>query len=227
MRSKSTSCSSVSLATGIVEARRLHGAGRIEPRRWSRGEESGCATDQCKIGAHLVLPLPHGIALGTKQARIPIIPRFVCDSLPERTQLVDACFRRIAGNQRPIDRADRDAGDPVGVKIGLAQCLIDPGLIGTERTTPLEEERDALERRTWPRPCSHIAGLRCEPPRGGDTAALVRRRSYKRGAGLIAGGRRAWLTCFTHALSRPAVGDQLNCRRPAHRATTRDHADRC
>jgi hypothetical protein len=31
------------------------------------------------------------------------------------------------------------------MKLGLGQCLIDPGLIRTERTTSLEEERDALE----------------------------------------------------------------------------------
>ena len=32
------------------------------------------------------------------------------------------------------------------MKIGLGQGFIDPGLICTERTTPLKEERDALER---------------------------------------------------------------------------------
>jgi hypothetical protein len=37
------------------------------------------------------------------------------------------------------------------MKVGLGQCFIDPGLIGTERTTSLEEERDALERRPQPR----------------------------------------------------------------------------
>jgi hypothetical protein len=44
--------------------------------------------------------------------------------------------------------------------------LIDSGLICTERTSSLEEERDALERRTRPRLRSHIAGIRREPPRG-------------------------------------------------------------
>jgi hypothetical protein len=46
------------------------------------------------------------------------------------------------------------------MKVGLGQCLIDPGLISTERTTPLEEERDALERRTRPRRRSRIVGCR-------------------------------------------------------------------
>jgi hypothetical protein len=36
------------------------------------------------------------------------------------------------------------------MKIGLGQCFIDPGLIRTKRTAPLEDVGDALERRTWP-----------------------------------------------------------------------------
>src|SRR5580704_17496564 len=74
------------------------------------------------------------------------------DAFPECTQLVDAFRRRIVRDQRPIDGADRDAGVPVGLKIGLGQRLIDLGLIRTERPTTLEEERDALERETPPRP---------------------------------------------------------------------------
>jgi hypothetical protein len=41
--------------------------------------------------------------------------------------------------------------DPIGMKIGLGQRLIDAALIRTGRATPLEEERDALERGTRPR----------------------------------------------------------------------------
>jgi hypothetical protein len=37
------------------------------------------------------------------------------------------------------------------MEVGLGQCLVDPSLIRTERTTPLKDERDALERPTWPR----------------------------------------------------------------------------
>jgi hypothetical protein len=36
------------------------------------------------------------------------------------------------------------------MKIGLGRCLTDPGLIRTERITALEDERDALERRSRP-----------------------------------------------------------------------------
>ena len=48
---------------GIVGAGGLNGSGRMQPGRWkSRGEEAGRATHQSEIGAHLVQPLPHGIA---------------------------------------------------------------------------------------------------------------------------------------------------------------------
>jgi len=118
--------------TSIVKARSLHGAGRMKPRRWkTRREEAGRATYQSEIGADLVLPLPRGIALCQKQALTPAAAMFGGDALPECTQLVDARFRRIAGDQRRIDGADRDARDPVGMKIGLGQCLINPGLIRT------------------------------------------------------------------------------------------------
>jgi hypothetical protein len=62
--------------------------------------------------------------------------------------------------QRFIDGADRDAGNPIRMKIGLGQCYIDPGLIRTKRTAPLEDEGDALERRPWPRLRGHIAGFK-------------------------------------------------------------------
>src|SRR5580704_2326139 len=123
----------------------------------SRREESRRPTGQSGEGAHLVQPQSHGIALCREQALTPIKTLFVGDALPERTQLVDAYLRRIAGDQRAIDGADRNAGDPIGMKIRLCQCLIDTGLIGAECTTPLEQERDALERRTRSRPRSHIA----------------------------------------------------------------------
>ena len=72
--------------------------------------------------------------------------------------------------------ADRNAGDPVGMKIGLGQGLIDSGLICTERTTPLKEERDALER--WMRPHSKaISPDVGEGRRRGAAAALWRRQA--------------------------------------------------
>ena len=85
-------------AASIVKARSRCGAGRVQPRRRrSRREESERATAQSEIRAHLVQPLPHGIALCRKQPLTPIPIRFGRDTLPEHPQLGDACFRGVAG----------------------------------------------------------------------------------------------------------------------------------
>ena len=112
-----------------------------------------------EIGAHLVHPLTRTASpfAGNKRSA-PITPRLGRNLCPKLPQLVGACLRQIAGNQGPIDGADRDAGNPVGVKIGLGQGFIGKlaGLVDTERAAPLQEERDALERRA--RPGGRIAG---------------------------------------------------------------------
>jgi hypothetical protein len=51
-------------------------------------------------------------------------------------------------NQCRIDGANRNAGDPIGMQIGLRQSLADTALIGAKRTAALEEEGNAFERRT-------------------------------------------------------------------------------
>jgi hypothetical protein len=51
--------------------------------------------------------------------------------IPKFAQSFNAALRRVAGDQRRIDGADRDARDPVGMKISLGQCLINSGLIRT------------------------------------------------------------------------------------------------
>ena len=145
-------------AAGIVKARSLHGTGRIQPwHRKARREEGAYAFGQSGTRAHLVQPTPRGVT-ARAWPLTPVPTQTRRNAFPERAQLADTRFRRVASNQRPIDGADRDAGDPVGMKIGFGQCLIDSGLICTKRTTSLEEERDALERRMWPRPRSQIAG---------------------------------------------------------------------
>ena len=65
--------------------------------------------------------------------------------LPEFAQPLDAPFRRIAGDQRRVDRADRNARDPVGMQIGLGQRLIDAGLIRAERAAALQQQGDPFE----------------------------------------------------------------------------------
>ena len=69
------------------------------------------------------------------------------DGLPEFPQSLDALVRRIAGDQGRVHGADRNAGDPIGMEVRLRQRLIDAGLIGAERASALQQQRDALERR--------------------------------------------------------------------------------
>ena len=69
------------------------------------------------------------------------------DSFPELAQLLDAPFRRIAGDQCRVDGPDRNTRDPVRVQVGFGQSLIDAGLIGAERSTALQQQDDTLEGR--------------------------------------------------------------------------------
>src|SRR5262249_38238635 len=108
------------------------------------------------------------------------------DAFPERPQLVDAGFRRIAGDQGRIDRADRNAGDPVGLKLGFRESLVDPSLISSERAAALEHQGNALERRAWQ---SHV---RLGHPRllvHGNSVARATQKTYAGaavGSGLLA-----------------------------------------
>ena len=55
---------------------------------------------------------------------------------------------RVAGDDRSVDGADRDAGDPVGMKSGFGQRLVDACLIGAERAAALQKQGNAVERQT-------------------------------------------------------------------------------
>src|SRR6516162_5747405 len=59
------------------------------------------------------------------------------DRVPKFTQRVDPLLRRIAGDDRRVDGADGDSGNPIGMQIGLGQGLINARLIGAERATAL------------------------------------------------------------------------------------------
>jgi hypothetical protein len=61
------------------------------------------------------------------------------DRLPKLAQRVDPPFRRVAGDDRRIDSADRDSGNPIGMQIGLRQRLINTRLISAERAAALKQ----------------------------------------------------------------------------------------
>ena len=71
--------------------------------------------------------------------------RSLGDGLPEFAQAIDPAFRRIAGDQRRIDGADRDSGDPVRMEVRFRQRLIDAALIGAERAATLQQKCDSFE----------------------------------------------------------------------------------
>src|SRR5260221_7930364 len=69
------------------------------------------------------------------------------DLPPEFTQLFDPRLRRIAGDKGGVDGADRDSRRPVGMQIRFCQRFVDAGLVSTEGTAALQQQRNAIERR--------------------------------------------------------------------------------
>ena len=89
----------------------------------------------------------------------PVEQRVGGDLLPEGAQLRDPLGRLVSRDDGGVDGADGDAGDPVGIDVGLGERLVDPGLVGPERTSALQHQRDTFE---WETPfrCSEIrAGI--------------------------------------------------------------------
>src|SRR5215471_2166719 len=64
--------------------------------------------------------------------------------LPELAKSCHPVFGRVPGDDRAVDRADRDAGGSVRLIIAFGQRLVDPGLIRVERAISLGGERDLL-----------------------------------------------------------------------------------
>ena len=68
----------------------------------------------------------------------------LADRLPEFQQTRHAMFRRITRDDRRVERADGDAGDPVRMNVRLVKPLINARLIGAERAAALQHQRDRL-----------------------------------------------------------------------------------
>ena len=54
----------------------------------------------------------------------------------------------LPGDQRRVDRADRDSGDPIRMEVRFGEGLVNASLIGAECAAALQQQRDAFERRT-------------------------------------------------------------------------------
>ncbi len=137
MRSKSTSRSSVFFKRrGVVIALRLRAARRPQRRRRNaRREEAGHAEGRDQRGAGFVEQRARAVARGD---RIPRHRRR--HHLPEFLEAIDALVGLVAGDDRGIDGADRDARDPFRFEPGAAQRLKGAGLIGAERAAALQHQ---------------------------------------------------------------------------------------
>jgi hypothetical protein len=128
---------------GVVVADR-----RQRPRRLERGgrsarrEEAGDAEQHRDRRVGLVEDIARAVdALSEWRQRRR--PRKRRDALPELAQPLDPPLGRVAGDERGIDRADRDAGDPVGGVVHRRERLEHAGLVGAQRAAALQDE-DAL-----------------------------------------------------------------------------------
>src|SRR5262249_41933669 len=63
---------------------------------------------------------------------------------PKRYQRLGPPLLRIAGDDRGVDGSDGDARHPIGLDVSLAQGLKHPRLVGTQRSSALQNEGDAI-----------------------------------------------------------------------------------
>src|SRR6185503_14306935 len=63
------------------------------------------------------------------------------DVVPERTQALGTPLRRVSGYDGPVDGADRDARDPVGLVAVLGQGCVDARLVGPQGSAALQDQR--------------------------------------------------------------------------------------
>ena len=126
---------------GIVEAERL--AGCPAPRtsaRACRGEK--------KPGTPAVSTKPADHSWSNSRTwslgKIGKLGSAARDQIPEGVEPFDALFRRVAREDRGIDRADRDAGDPVDLDPARRQPLDHARLIAAQRATALQHQRDGV-----------------------------------------------------------------------------------
>ena len=107
------------------------------------------------MGADLIEKVPHAVGRGEAEIASPGAGCARCHLRPELAEAVHAGLRRIAGDDGGVDRADGDAGDPVGIDLGLGERGVDAGLVGAERAAALQHQGDAFKGKTSF--CEHVA----------------------------------------------------------------------
>ena len=113
------------------------------------------------------------LELNASTAASPIEQRVGVICLPKRAQLADPLGRRVPGDDCSVDGADRNAGDPIGMQVSFGERFVNAGLIGAERAAALQQQSDALKRRTLVRHCTvgpaciRLRLARCDVPECG------------------------------------------------------------
>ena len=112
---------------GFVKARSLKSAVRVQPgRRLPQREEARRTGNEGGGRAELVEESARQVTFrGERVQGCEGVEQRVCgDLLPERAQFRDAPGRLVSRDDGCVDAADRDAGDPVGIDLGLGECLV-------------------------------------------------------------------------------------------------------
>src|SRR5581483_9535891 len=123
-----------------VEPVKIHQPRREESRRSEAGgrgcahsvEEIACVVTARDIKQGIAGPVP-----GPRRGHLR----------PKLTQSINARLRRVARDDRAVDRSDRNAGHPIRMNAGFRKGLIDAALVCTQGTATLQEQRDAVKRR--------------------------------------------------------------------------------
>ncbi len=136
---------------GFVEARGLESAVRVQPGSGlSKREKAGGASEEGIGRTEMVEERARQVAFRSEGVggSSPVEQGIGGDLLPEGAQLRDPFGRLVSHDNGCVDGADGDAGDPVGIDIGLGKGLVDSALVGPERSSTLQHQRNAFERET-------------------------------------------------------------------------------
>src|SRR5258705_2585267 len=145
----------------------MRGAWRPQRRRGkTRRKKAGDAEGGDQGGAGLVEEGTPAVAF-----RDGIPGYWRRNHFPEFLETPDPLFERIAGDDRGVDGADRDAGNPFRLEIKVTQCLIGAGLIGAESTAALQNQHAVRGRG---RPCRRWTGIIHL-----DRRSIIKKRAYR------------------------------------------------
>ncbi|MDP8932149.1 MAG: hypothetical protein M3O70_27165, partial [Actinomycetota bacterium] len=125
----------------VVAQRRWGGLGREPGGQPAAPEEPGLAHQSRPQGAGQVVGSTQGE--GRRPPRHRNLER-LCNAVPELAQLAGPLFRGVAGDDGGVDGPDGDSCYPVRAEARLLQRPVDPHLVGAQRPTTLEDQRDPV-----------------------------------------------------------------------------------